>query len=175
MISSYTSHSVKKLKPPLILSSAISFALLVACLPIATNRDQNVENLASLVSTLTAPEDAVLSAQIEDIDQGSQDECQFAYAERLYGARQPFEKIRLFYEQILAAKGWQKNVALSDATLIEFERADGFVLAVYDDEAASRMSHRQIEEVRQKFATVYLLSVVYADPETWKQCGQRLH
>ena len=173
MIGSYTSHSVKKLKLPFILSSAILFALLVACLLIATQRGQSVEDVVSLVSTLAAPGDAVLSAQEEGVDQGSQDECRFIYVEKLYGAQQPFEKIRLFYEQMLAAKGWQKNAALSDATVIEFERSDGFILGVVDDETASFMSRRQIEEARQKYPTVYLLSVVYADPEIWKQCGQR--
>jgi hypothetical protein len=176
MICPATSHSVKKLKLPFMLLSAILvFTLLVACSPIAANRGRQMENLVSLVSTFAAPEDAALSAQIEGASQGSQEECQFIYVERLYGAQQPFEKIRVFYEQMLVAKGWQKNAALSDATVIEFERADGFVLAVYDDETASRMSHRQIEDAQQKFTTVYLLSVVYADPRTWKQCGQRLY
>ncbi len=164
--------AASKLKLPFILFFAMLFALLAACLLIATNRGHNVEDVVGLVSTLAAPGDAVLSAQIEGVDQGSQDECQFIYVERLYGAQQPFEKVRLFYEQMLAAKGWQKYVTFTDAAGIEFKRADGFVLAVYDDETASFMSRRQIEEARQKFATVYLLSVVYADPEIWKQCGQ---
>jgi hypothetical protein len=172
MTCSYISHSIKKLKLLPMLSSAILFALLVACLPITTQRGQGVEDVVSLVNALAAPGDAVLSAQIEGVDQGSQDECHFIYVETLYGAQQPFEKVRLFYEQTLAAKGWQKDVALSDATEIEFERSDGFILGVGDNETASRISRRQIEEARQKFATVYLLSVVYADPEIWKRCGQ---
>jgi hypothetical protein len=133
-----------------------------------------MEDLVVLISALATPQDTALLTQIEGSSQGSQEECQFVYVERLYGAQQPFEDIRTFYEQTLVADGWQKNVMFSDARGISFERADGFVLGVYDDETASHISRSQIESIQQEFTTVYLVSAVYAVPTTWKRCGQRV-
>jgi hypothetical protein len=164
----------RKLKNSSFLSSIIILLFLfTACQFSTANYSQQMEELVK-TSQLTIPEDTILVTQKEGIDQGSQDGCYTVYVERLYGTQQPFDQVRLFYEQMLTADGWEKNTVLSDVTYARFDRTDGFVLGVYDKETASRISRRQIEDARQKYATVYLVSAVYATPETWKQCGQHV-
>lgn len=148
------------------------FILLMVCQSFTTNRGPQMEDLIK-VSELAVPEDTTLVTRKEGVDQGSQDECHAIYVERLYGTRQSFEKIRLFYDQMLTTDGnWQKDSAFSDATYIAFERADGFILGVYDNETASSISRRQIEDAQQKYPTVYLVEAVYASPTTKELCSQ---
>lgn len=164
----------RKLRNSCIVSSVmILFLLLTACQSSTANHNQQMEDLKG-ISELTVPEDTILVTQKEGFDQGSQDECYAVYVESLYGTQQSFEKIRPFYEQMLTANGWQKDTVFSDATYVIFERTDGFRLEINNHETASRISRRQIEDARQKYTTVYLVSAVYATPETWKQCGQHV-
>ncbi len=144
--------------------------LVVLCLALGACASQG-KRIAQVFDSLPTPQKTELLYKQGGTRQGSQDACFFTYKQYLYGTDQDSEQVAEFYVQAMSTARWHPNTGpLVPPGRLAWERNNQEYRLSISFDPHLDFPKDVVAAAEERFATVYFISITYADRLARTQC-----